>query len=214
MQALTRLRLLLPAIAIPACLAAAGFALDATAFDRPSASELLATRALRQLAEYRVMRGQASLDGRSFRTICVQGWFPEGDRVARGALVLLGDGTRLYDFGGGIRRYGGALATRTERRAFLLAGCPHVLDARFGSQLLRGAAEVAPTRADGTAAYAVRIGRPTSLALLVTRPSLRPLALRLPGTGWSDLEPGAGARTIADVRRSFRIGAAERTRHA
>jgi hypothetical protein len=68
---------------------------------------------------------------------------------------------------------------------------------------MRGVTATTAIRADGAWAYGVRVGRSSPLELFVTRRTLRPLALRLPGAGWSDLEPGADRLAIAEVRRAF-----------
>jgi hypothetical protein len=213
-QALARFRWLVPAIGIPVLLAAAALALDAAAFGRPPRPVVLATRALSQLAEFRVMRGLEVIGSRPLRSTCVQGWFRRHGRVARGALVVLGDGTRLYDFGHGVRAFDGSGAADAERRRFLLAGCPRLLDERLGSRLVRGiAVEATPALVDGIPAYRVQVGRSSALDVYVARSTLRPVELRLPGAGWSDLEPGGGRTAIVRVRRAFRL-ARPRGRHA
>lgn len=205
MRALLRFRWVLPAIGIPVAVAVLGVTIQAAAFERPSRAVTLATNAIHQLAQYRVMRSSQAAPADPARSICLQGWFPRKHRVARGALVLLSDGTRLYDFGHGIRRFDGKAATWAQRRRFLLAGCPRLLGDRFATRLLRGAqARLLPTLADGTSVYAIRVaGSP--LELFVARSTLRPVALRLTGAGTADLEPGGGRAPIAAVRRAFRL---------
>jgi hypothetical protein len=210
-----RFRLLLPALGIPLCVAAAGVGLDAAAFERPSTSVVLATNALHELALYRVMRADEVVGSRRLRSTCVQGWFPRRHKVVRGALVLLSDGTELDDFGHGIRTADGKAATRAHRRAFLLAGCPRLLGDRLGTRLLRGgSADVVPTVADGTAAWAIRVGRASPLELFVDRRTLRPVALTLARAGRSDVEPGGGRSAIAPVWRAFRLSARSERRRA
>src|SRR5207247_9292123 len=104
-RGLGRFRWLLPAAAIPACAVTAGITMQAAAFGRAPEDSLVATGALRELVRYRVMRGVESIDGRSIATTCIQGWFgmPKKQRVAPGAIVLLGSGERLFDLGFGVR---------------------------------------------------------------------------------------------------------------
>lgn len=209
MRGLVGLRFLLPALGIPACVVALSLGLQAAAFDRPAASSLLAADALRELTRFRVMRGIESTGPRTVRSVCVQGWFRTArrPRLVRGALVLLGDGTRLYDLGHGIRVYGGAPASRTQRLRFLLAGCPRIVDSRLGSQLLHGRpARAVAVHADGTAAYTIGVGETARLLLVVARRTLRPVELTLTapvGHGSADLEPGGGRQAITQVRRAF-----------
>ena len=214
MRALGRFRFVATAAGIPLCIAALGVGLDAAAFDRPSASVSLAAGALRELAGLHAMRGSEISARRSVSSICVQGDFRHDGRITGGALVLLGDGTRLYDFGHGVRNYDGRLPTPVQRRRFQLAGCPLLLGDRLGSRLMKGVTAARPTRADGGWAYGVRVGRSSALELFVTRRTLRPLALRLPGAGWSDLEPGADRVAIAEVRRAFGLARPEGRRRA
>jgi hypothetical protein len=205
---------LLPAVAIPVCVVALGVALQAAAFGRTPNDSLLATAALRELVRYRVMRGTESFLGRPIATTCIQGWFrlPGHRRLALGALVLLGNGERLYDVGFGVRRLvrvaHSRSADRADRVRFVLAACPRYLDDHFATDLVHGRpVETGPARSDGASAAAIIAGsRHTKLTFDVTRVTYKPLSLsfsdgRLRGS--TDLVPGGGATAIRRVRHAF-----------
>src|SRR5207244_3781560 len=141
-RALRRVRWLLPAFAVPAAIAALGLGVQALAFDRPAPGTLFATEALRELVRFRAMQASERLPTGNVRSLCVEGWFHARDRhrLSPGALVLLSDGTRMYDLGNGIRSWDGIPAGPLNQRRFLLAGCPHAFDQRLASALVRGAA--------------------------------------------------------------------------
>ena len=215
MRALGRFCWLLPALAIPACAAAAGITIQAAAFGRAPGDSLVAAAALRELVRYRVMRGVESLDGRSIATTCVQGWFTmpkKGGRVAPGAIVLLGNGERLFDLGFGVRRLVRVAHSRSanleDRVRFVLAGCPRYLGDHLATDLVRGRpVEAVDERSDGQRAAAITAGsRHAKLTLDVTRRTDKPLAVsfsegRLRGS--SDLVPGGGTQAIRRVRHAF-----------
>jgi hypothetical protein len=213
-RAFGRFRSFLPAAAIPICAAALGIAVQAAAFGRASTDSLVATKAVRRLVRYDVMRGTETLGGRSIGTACVQGTFrlPGGRGPAHGALVLLGNGERLYDFGLGVWRLSRSgqrrAAGREDRLRFLLAGCPTYLGNHVGDDLVRGRPlEAFDERSDGAPAAAIVVGsRHALLTLDVTRFTQKPLALTVREgriRGSSDLVPGGGAATIRLVRRAF-----------
>lgn len=213
-RALGRLRWLLLALGIPACIAAAGVVLQAAAFGRAPKDTLVATNALRELVRYHVMRGDESFAGKDLTTTCIQGWFraPRSSRLLPGALVLLGNGERLYDLGTGIRVFPKDGPTRpadlAERTRFVLAGCPRFLGNRFAFDLIRGrAVEASSGRADGEAASTIAVGGSDArLTLDVTPITDKPLELLYSDGryhGASDLVPGGGASAIRRVRRAF-----------
>jgi hypothetical protein len=208
------LRWLLLALGIPACIAAAGVVVQAAAFGRASKDTLVATDALRELVRYHVMRGDEALGGKTISTTCIQGWFraPRRARLLPGALVLLGDGERLYDLGTGIRVFPKSGPTRpadpAERARFLLAGCPHFVGNRFATDLIRGRpVEVLSGTADGEHAATIAVGgHEARLTLDVTAVTYKPLALAYSDgrfRGASDLVPGGGAPAVRRVRRAF-----------
>jgi hypothetical protein len=213
-RAFGRFRSFLPAAAIPICAVAIGIAVQAAAFGRASADSLVATEAVRGLVQYNVMRGTETLGGRPIRATCVQGSFlrPGGRGPAHGALVLLGNGERLYDVGWGVRRLfrGGRSrpAGRKDRLRFVLAGCPNYLGNHVGNDLVRGRPlEAFDERSDGAPAAAIVVGsRHEILTLDVARFTQKPLALTVREGrigGASDLAPGGGPATIRLVRRAF-----------
>ncbi len=211
MRALVRFRLLLPALGLPACVAVVGVGVQAAAFRQPSEDALVTAQALQGLIRYRIIRGTEQIGGRSVSTACVEGRFhmPRQRLLVRGALVLLGNGERLYDFGDGVRRVGRrGPAPRVDRIRFLLAGCPRMLDRRIGSRLVRGLpVEADPARGARATAVAIAFAdQHSAIALYVDRRTFRPLELTLrrqEGRAWSDLEPGGGRPTMLRVRRAF-----------
>jgi hypothetical protein len=211
-----------PALGVPICVALVGVGVQAAAFRRPPEDTLVAVGALRELIRYRVMRGTERIDRRSVSTVCVQGWFHATGhrRFVRGAIVLLGNGERLYDFGGGVRRVGQrGVATPADGARFVLAGCPGFLGLRVGERLFKGIPlEADPARVDGTSTVAIVFRyRSRLIDLYVDSRTLKPLELRLSGAqvrGWTDLDPGGGRAAIIRVRRAFGLSQKRRTAHA
>jgi hypothetical protein len=216
-------------LAIPACAAVVGVALQAAAFGRASEDSLVATQAVRELVRYHVMRGTESVGGRSIGTTCIQGWFrvPGHRRLLRGALVLLRNGERLYDVGHGVRRLrrngriGRSLpADPADRAWFVLAACPHYLGDHLATELVRGGAvETVDRRADGVEAAAIVVGsrRRHHLTLDVTPVTYKPIALSFEAgrlSGWSDLVPGGGVAEIRRVRHAFDLPLGPKHSHA
>jgi hypothetical protein len=207
-------------LAIPACAVAAGIAIQAVGFGRAPEDTLVATAALRGLDGYRVMRSTETLAGQRFAATCIQGRFRlPRRRLAGGALVLLGNGERLFDVGSGIRRLVGVSRSRpagfADRVRFVLAGCPHYLGDRFATDLVRGRpVEAVDRRSDGESAAAIVARSPRAvLTLATTQVTHRPLALsfsegRLRGT--ADLVPGGGWTAIRRVRRAFGLAEDDR----
>ena len=213
MRALARFRWLVPALAIPVCTAAAGITIQAAAFGRAPEDSLVATGVLRELVRYHAMRGTETLGARPLSATCIQGWFRlPRRRLAHGALVLLGNGERLFDVGSGVRRLVGVSHSRRadyrDRVRFVLAGCPRYLGDRFATDLSRGRpVEAVGRRSDGeNAAAIVARSRHAELTLAVTHVTYKPIALsfsegRFRGT--TDLVPGGGAAAIRRVRHAF-----------
>ena len=203
MRALARFRWLVPALAIPVCTAAAGITIQAAAFGRAPEDSLVATGVLRELVRYHAMRGTETLGARPLSATCIQGWFRlPRRRLAHGALVLLGNGERLFDVGSGVRR---------------LVGVSH--SRRFATDLSRGRpVEAVGRRSDGENASAiVARSRHAELTLAVTHVTYKPIALsfsegRFRGT--TDLVPGGGAAAIRRVRRAFGLATHNRGAHA
>jgi hypothetical protein len=213
-RALERFRWFLPALAIPVCAGALGIGVQAVAFGRAPKDSLVATKALRELVRYRVMRGVESLDGRRLTTTCIQGRFrlPRSRRLAPGALVLLGNGERLYDVGSGVRRlvrFGRSRPAGLENRVrFVLAACPNYVGDHIAGDLTRGRpVEAVDERSDGASAAAIIAGsRHATLILDVTRVTYKPLSLSFSEgrfRGSSDLVPGGGAWALRRVQDAF-----------
>lgn len=212
-RTLGRVRWLLPALAVPAAVIGLGLAVQALAFERPSPGTLFATQALRELLRFRAMNALEQLPTGRVRSVCVEGWFhpPRHDLLHRGALVLLSDGTRLYDLGHGIRSWDGIPAGPLNRRRFLLAGCPRVFNEQLAAALVHGApVTTRAVRDDGAPAFEVRIAR-SRIGLIVTADTLRPDEILL-GPGRSDLRTAKAAQALTVVERAF--GLRSHRRHA
>src|SRR6266852_6079240 len=139
-QALGRFRWMLPAVGIPLCIAALGVAVQAVGFPQPASETLVATDALRTLEHLSVMRGTQWIGGRPVASICLDVSFrvPMHRESIHGALVLLGDGERLYNFGKGVRSVGERGPVEpVDRARFVLAGCPSSLGQSIASSLAR-----------------------------------------------------------------------------
>ena len=221
MRALDRFRWLVPAFALPVSIALAGIGLQAVAFRRPARETLVATAALRELLRYRVMRGTEQLGRQRLATTCVQGWYrtPRHDRLVPGAIVLVSNGERLYDFGSGIRRVGvrGRVGP-VDRARFTLAGCPRFIAEGIAFRLLKGdGVDTDPTHADGTPTLTMGFGtRRRSIDLSVDRTDYRPVELTLSARavrGSSDLRPGGGRAAVIRVRRAFHLPTRPKAQH-
>jgi hypothetical protein len=219
-RALIRFRWLLPVFVIPVCIALLGLGMQAAVFPRPPAESLLTADMLRKLLGYREMRATENIGGRRVSAVCVQGRFTgAAGRPEFGALVLLGNGERLYDFGHGVREVGRrGSSDRADQVRFLLAGCPNVLADRISTRLREASIETDAASVDGGAAVAIRFGhRHSPIVLYVDAHVYKPVELTLSGRdgrGWSDLAPGGTFATIVRVRRAFENQHALRHLHA
>lgn len=212
-RALVRFRWLLPAIAVPTAVVTLGLGAQALAFERPAPSTLLATEALRELVRFRAMRATELLGSTRVRSLCVEGWFhPHGRYPLRhGALVLLSDGTRMYDLGRGIKSWDGIPVGKLNERRFLLAGCPHAFDERLASALVHGGSvTVTAVETGRTDAYALRLGN-SRLGFVVSARRFRPVEVLL-GTARSMLATAKAAPALRIVGRAFGLRPPNRRR--
>jgi len=203
-RTLGRVRWLLPAVAVPAAVTALGLGVQALAFERPAAGTLFATDALRELVRYHAIAASEQLPQGRVRSLCVEGWFHARHRhsLHRGSLVLLSDGTRMYDLGHGIRSWDGIPAGPLNRRRFLLAGCPRSFDERLAAALVHGAGvTVTPLRDERVPAYELRV-RKARMGLIVTATTLRPVGV-LMGTASSELTTLPRPVALDVVQRAF-----------
>jgi hypothetical protein len=208
-------RVLLPALGIPVLIGALSLAVQSAALPAPTEDSLVAAATLRELLRYRVMTGAETVAGRRTSSVCVDGWFrsPARRRPVRGALVLLGDGTRLYDVGTGVRRLGRAgLAGRLDRARFLLAGCPRVVGADVTARLVHGRrVDPDPGRLNRAKALTITLGHPgRRLYFVVAARTYKPLALEVDWRtvrGRSTLYPAERASAVARVERRFDLPA-------
>ena len=208
-------RWLLPALAVPAAVAALGLGVQALAFERPAPGTLFATEALRELVRFRAMEASERLPSGRVRSVCVEGWFHvrHRRRLNRGALVLLSDGTRMYDLGHGIRSWDGIPAGPLNRRRFLLAGCPRAFDLRLAAALVYGASvSVTAIRVGGSPAYELRVGK-TRMGLIVAAETFHPIEVVL-GSARSILTTIKAATALNVVDRAFGLRSSQRRRGA
>jgi hypothetical protein len=203
-RTLGRVRWLLPAVAVPVAVTALGLGVQALAFEKPAAGTLFATEALRELVRFHAMAASERLPTGRVRSLCVEGWFHARDRrrLHRGALVLLSDGTRMYDLGHGIRSWDGIPAGPLNRRRFLLAGCPRAFDERLAAALVHGAGVTVTRTRDGrVAAYELRVAK-ARMGLIVAATTLRPVGVLI-GTESSVLTSLPAAVALDVVQRAF-----------
>ena len=220
-RALVRFRWLLPAIALPILVAALGVGMQAAAFSRPPGEALTATTALGQLLRFRVMRATENIGHQRIGSICVQGLYrTPRHRHVSGALVLLDNGEKLYDFGYGVHEVGrrGRVGPVDEAR-FLLAGCPRFVGGRVAARLMGGRwIDTDPSRADGASVLRLTFGeRAKPIDLYVGKRTFLPVALRISGDqafGWSDLMPGGGRAAVVRVFRAFHLNVSRGTPNA
>ena len=164
-----------------AMVVALGFALQATAFGRPSPAKLQLVRTLTLLGAYDHSRATIELGGRRFATVCSEG------RVQRSRVadVVVDHWAVIPELGNRLQRTGPLVEGQFE-----LTGCPRVLKRWLSSELVRGATvELRPAMADGVRAYDVRLPSASlHLEVFIARSSGLPVELvlngkRLRGTG-------------------------------
>jgi hypothetical protein len=206
-------RTLVRAVSLTLCILLASLGVQAAAFRRPPPDDLVAARALRTLLGYHVMRATEDIAKHTSPSVCLQGWFPapRHRHLVRGALVLIGDGERLYDLGAGIRRLGERRRVDAlDRLRFVLAGCPRFIGEGIGDALVRSRRiDVDPARADGLAVDSIVFGkRRAPLELLVTRTRYSPVELVSAGgsiRGRSHLEAGGTPVLVRHIRKAFHL---------
>ena len=106
------------------------WALQAATLGRPAAAELQLVRTLRALSDVHRSQATLELDGRRYRAVCNQAWYPHR-RVAQVVTARLGVVTQVGD------RL--PSAGPLETGAFELAGCPRPLLELLATELARGA---------------------------------------------------------------------------
>jgi hypothetical protein len=113
-----------------ALLAGGEWALQAAALGRPAPAELQLVRTLRALSGEHHSQATLVLDGRRYRAVCNQAWYPHR-RIAQVVTARLGVITQVGDR----LRAAGPL----EAGAFELAGCPRPLLRLLSAELAKGA---------------------------------------------------------------------------
>jgi hypothetical protein len=124
------LRALVVAGGLLAILAGGEWALQAVALGRPAAAELELVRTLRALSDVHRSQATLELDGRRYRAVCNQAWYPHR-RIAQVVTARLGVVTQVGD------RL--PVVGPLEAGAFELAGCPRPLLELLSKELAKGA---------------------------------------------------------------------------
>jgi hypothetical protein len=138
----------------------AGWVIPAGILPPPARAERVAADAAAWLLRYRVVESSLRVEGRRVSGFCLRGWFDSRDAVlARGVLLVLGDGTRILDAGG---------AERTTHPPdvkpwpspillVLLAGCPGIVGKRLAAGAVDGTVTEARAFAAGQPALALHL---------------------------------------------------------
>jgi hypothetical protein len=180
------------AVALTMCGAAlgAGWGVQTAVLPRAAHGSRVAADAAAWLLRYRLVESSLVTGGRRESSLCLRGWFPRRDgKLARGALLVV-DGLRIADNGGGARLDGTQERVRPHVPEFLLeaAGCPGVIGARAAAAAVAGGIRVTRAFAGGEAALALhlpsklhRLGRHRflrdRLTLYVSPRTYRPVAV-------------------------------------
>jgi hypothetical protein len=149
-------------VALSICGAAlgAGWAIPAGVLPPPARAERVAADAAAWLLRYRVVESSLRVEGRRVSGLCLRGWFASRDGVlARGVLLVLGDGTRILN-NGGAERMTSPPRVRPWRSPTLLlelAGCPGAVGKRLAGDAVDGTVTAARAFAAGQPALALHL---------------------------------------------------------
>jgi hypothetical protein len=162
-------------VALAMCGAAlgAGWGVQTAVLPRAAHGSRVAADAAAWLLRYRLVESSLVTGGRRESGFCLRGWFPRPDgRLARGGLLVV-DGLRVADNGGGARLEGTQAKVRAHVPEFLLeaAGCPGVVGAQAAAAAVDGGIQVTRAFAGGEAALALHL--PSKLHRLGRRRFLR-----------------------------------------
>ncbi len=183
-------RAVLVACAATLALGTGAFALQAAALGRPSAQDVLASRAVRALLDYRTMWSVERIAGSPALTVvCRQTFAPALSGVGRERRIVVSsaDGSRLSTQRGLVWPSLRLLERPALRAAqFALAGCPRLLGAKLAKRLTaRSGLRTFEVRTDGVAAYDLRFtARGARFDYFARRIGLAPLAVRVRENGW------------------------------
>jgi hypothetical protein len=178
------------------------FAVQAGAFPRPSSSQLVAAKVVKELLRYPVMHATEYGDGMKISTVCLEELVvvPRAEHRELASLVVTQGGQRYYDLGHGIRVLPDARSRPTDaHERFMLAACPALLADRISARLAdRKRIVVKAASIDGVSAVELEFGRaPTTIELFVEHRTLRPVWLTVGRDGGgSDLQPATNSEQI------------------
>ncbi len=211
-KTLRLVRVLVIGLGVPLCIVAGSLGLQAAAFQKPDQGHLHASKALRYVLQYHLVRSTEYIQGeKPLHAICWQTWLPApNDRPEPRAVplsyVVISNGHRFVDFRHIVRTAGlGPLAGRLLME-YQLAGCPRTIADRLGFRLSKQLPlEAGPGFMHGEPVYVYKFGPPTGLfELFISRKTSLPLAERVVVgslVGWSRLEPTPLDPAIVDPLR-------------
>jgi hypothetical protein len=170
------LKTLLVAAVTLSLIGGGGWGLQALTLARPSRAQLELVQTLHALTDFRGSQATLEVDGRRYRALCTQHWYPDG-RVSR---VVLDPVSVLTEVGT-VLLHKGALASGE----FELAGCPRPLGDWLASELVHGASVKFKTVTRGGAVQHELELRPRTLpiVLYVSGATDLPVHLRLTASG-------------------------------
>jgi hypothetical protein len=158
-----------------AALTAIAFLAQALVLSRPAHRDLVAGTIMSRLLTYQSVAGRERLNGRVARSSCTQSPFRHGAHPLTESVIFGRE--RLHGNAAALSR---VHVSPLRLVTFMAAACPLPLGEMIGNWLDRRAVDVTASRVRGTAAYELRVGwRRRSLALYVSRRSLRPLLVRV-----------------------------------
>jgi hypothetical protein len=149
-------------VALSICGAAlgAGWMIPAGVLPPPARAERVAADAAAWLLRYRVVESSLRVEGRRVSGLCMRSWFGSRDgMLARGVLLVLGDGTRILDAGGAERMTHppGVKPWHSPILLLRLAGCPGIVGKRLAADAVDGTVTESRAFAAGQPALALRL---------------------------------------------------------
>jgi hypothetical protein len=138
----------------------AGWVIQTGVLPPPARAERVAANAAAWLLRYRVVESSLRVEGRRVSGLCLRGWFDSRDGLlARGVLLVLGDGTRILDNGGAERMSNppGVKPWHSPTLLLVLAGCPGIVGKRLASDAVDGTVTESRAFAAGRPALALHV---------------------------------------------------------
>jgi hypothetical protein len=147
------------ALSITGAALGTGWGVQAGVLPRSPRVDHVTADAAAWLLRYRIVAASLRIDGHRESSLCLHSWFRRNDgTLARGSLVVLGDGTRIADSGHHVT----VIEPGDSRALHLplvleLAGCPSVLGARTATAAVNGGIGISRGFAAGRPALALRL---------------------------------------------------------